>query len=107
MSVRVLVRMEQGQEIAHVLGARTTIGRTSDNDLQIEAAYISRHHAVILTSAAHAVIEDLGSTNGVYVGGQRVTRHLLKDGDTVIIGKQPFTYAVRIHGMDSGDDSKM
>ena len=90
-----LVRIEDGREIAQVLGQRTTIGRTPDNDLQIDAAYISRHHAVILCSDAHVVIEDLGSTNGVYVGGQRVDRHLLKAGDTVIIGKQSFTYTVR------------
>ena len=93
--VRLLVRVENGQEIPHVLGRRTAIGRTSDNDLQIDASYISRHHALIMTSATHAVIEDLGSTNGVHVNGRKVARQLLKDGDAVLVGRMLFRYVVQ------------
>ncbi len=92
---RLLVRMENGQEVIHVLGRRTAIGRTSDNDLQIDAGYISRHHALIMTSATQAVIEDLGSTNGVHVNGRKITRQLLKDGDAVLIGRMLFRYVVQ------------
>ena len=56
-----------------MLGRKTTIGRTPDNDLQIDAKFISRHHAVILAGPAHTIIEDLNSTNGVH--GQRPARH--------------------------------
>jgi general secretion pathway protein A len=79
----------------HVLGRKTSIGRTPDNDMQIDAKYVSRHHAVILVGPAYAVIEDLNSTNGVTVNGRRVTRHTLRDGDQVAIGRAQYRFAVR------------
>jgi len=82
-------------EVVHMLGRKTTIGRTPDNDVQIDAKFISRHHAVILAGPTHTIIEDLNSTNGVIVNGRRVLRQTLKDGDAVLIGKAPFRFAVR------------
>jgi hypothetical protein len=82
-------------EVVHVLGPKTTIGRTPENDVQIDAKYISRHHAVILAERTHTIIEDLNSTNGVIVNGRRVLRQILRDGDIVLIGKAPFRFAVR------------
>jgi chromosome segregation ATPase len=92
---RLLVRSQDGREVVHVLGRKTTIGRTPDNDLQIAASFISRHHAVLLINGAHTIIEDLNSTNGVYVNGKRVTRETLNDGDHVMVGKARFRFAVR------------
>lgn len=90
---RLLVRTEGDTGIVQVLGRRTTIGRTPDNDLQIEADYISRHHAVILLTAdGNTVIEDLDSTNGIYVNGKRVSRAVLNEGDLVTIGRSAFRY---------------
>jgi len=94
-ATRLLVRATGESEVVHVLGRRTTVGRTPDNDLQIDATYISRHHAVILAGPIHTIVEDLNSTNGVRVNGRRVTRHPLKDGDVVLIGKTRFRFAVR------------
>ena len=82
-------------EVVHVLGRKTTVGRTPDNDLQIDVKFISRHHAVILAGPAHAIIEDLNSTNGVTVNNRRITRQPLKDGDNVVIGKTQFRFVVR------------
>lgn len=92
---RLLIRTEGDSEVVHVLGRKTTVGRTPDNDLQIDAKFISRHHAVILAGPAHTIIEDLNSTNGVLVNGRRITRQTLKDGDVVLIGKTQFRFAVR------------
>ena len=64
-------------------------------NLQIDAKFISRHHAVILAAPAHTIIEDLNSTNGVTVNNRRITRQPLKDGDSVIIGKTQFRFVVR------------
>ncbi|MGC4029432.1 MAG: FHA domain-containing protein [Steroidobacteraceae bacterium] len=89
---RFLVRLEAGMEVGHPLGRRTTIGRTSDNDIQIEATFVSRHHAVILGNGQHCIIEDLNSTNGVLVNGRRVNRQMLRDGDNVAIGKAVFRF---------------
>jgi general secretion pathway protein A len=79
----------------HVLGRKTSIGRTPDNDMQIDAKYVSRHHAVILAGPAQTIIEDLNSTNGVLVNARRITRHTLRDGDQVAIGRTVYRFAVR------------
>ena len=92
---RLLIRAEGDSEVVHVLGRKTSVGRTPDNDLQIDAKFISRHHAVILAGPAHTIIEDLNSTNGVLVNGRRITRQTLKDGDSVVIGKTVFRFGVR------------
>ena len=99
---RLLIRSDGESEVVHVLSRKTTVGRTPDNDLQIDAKYISRHHAVILAGPAHTIIEDLNSTNGVLVNGRRITRQTLKDGDVVVIGKTQFRFAVRAVGERRG-----
>jgi general secretion pathway protein A len=83
-----------------VLSRKTSIGRTPDNDLQIDARFISRHHAVILAGPTHTIIEDLNSTNGVLVNNRRITRHTLRDGDQVAIGKTVFRFSVRSTGTE-------
>lgn len=94
-AVRLLIRTDGDTEVVHVLSRKTTIGRTPDNDLQIDAKFISRNHAVILAGPNHTIIEDLNSTNGVAVNSRRISRHTLRDGDTVSIGKTSFRFAVR------------
>jgi type II secretory pathway predicted ATPase ExeA len=71
---------------------RLIIGRTPDNDLQIDSKFISRHHCQIVTTAESSVIEDLNSTNGIYVKAKRVRKHNLNDGDVVVIGKHELMY---------------
>jgi len=63
------------------------IGRAPENDVCIRDQSISKHHArVVLTPAGAVFVEDLGSTNGTYVNGEKVVRHALWDGDKVHIG---------------------
>ena len=92
---RLLVRTEGDAGIVHVLGKRTTIGRIPANDLCIDADAISRHHAVVLATDNGAVVEDLNSTNGVFVNDVRVVRHELRDGDVLTIGKTSFRYVLK------------
>jgi chromosome segregation ATPase len=93
--VRMLVPVGGDQRVVHLLGRKTSIGRTPDNDLRINEDFISRHHAVILTSSTSAIIEDLNSTNGVIVNGKRVTRQVLNEGDLVAIGKTEFRFLLK------------
>jgi hypothetical protein len=97
-ATRLLIRSDGEREVVHVLGRKTSVGRTPENDLQIDAKYVSRHHAVILAGPAHTIIEDLNSTNGVLVNGKRISRQLLKDGDQVTIGRAEYRFAVRRAG---------
>jgi type II secretory pathway predicted ATPase ExeA len=90
---RILVGFN-GQTIAErgLTPGRFIIGRTPDNDLQIDSKYISRHHAQIVTSMQTSVVEDLNSTNGIYVRAKRVRRRILNDGDVVHIGQHEIMY---------------
>lgn len=92
---RLLVRTTGKTGIVHVLAHRTTVGRTPDNGLQLDVDYISRHHAVFLESAEGTIVEDLESTNGVYVNGERITRRLIKPGDRVTIGRTDFRFVIK------------
>ena len=92
---RVLIRTNGNTDFVHVLGRRTRIGRGSDNDLVLDTKHISRYHAVFLAGPVHTSVEDLKSTNGVFVNGKRVSRHILKDGDRVTVGRTQFRYCVR------------
>jgi general secretion pathway protein A len=71
---------------------RAIIGRTSDNDLQIRSNFISRHHAQIISDPQQSLLEDLNSTNGVFVLGQRVKRHRLVEGDVIQLGEHQLVY---------------
>jgi type II secretory pathway predicted ATPase ExeA len=71
---------------------RLIIGRTSANDLQIESRFVSRHHCQIITTAQSCVIEDLNSTNGIFLHSKRVRYHNLNDGDVVMIGQHELLY---------------
>lgn len=71
---------------------RFLIGRTSENDLQIDSQFISRHHAQIISTAGSSIIEDLNSTNGISHNGKRIRRRVLNDGDVLQIGEHELAY---------------
>jgi pSer/pThr/pTyr-binding forkhead associated (FHA) protein len=74
---------------AHDLGpGNTDLGAAPDNGIAITARGVSRHHARIWRQADGACwIEDLGSTNGTFVNGVRVTKEWLHDGDLITLGE--------------------
>jgi hypothetical protein len=88
---------------------RLIIGRTPENDLQIDSKFISRHHCQIITTAEGSVLEDLNSTNGVYLKSKRVRKHHLNDGDVIVLGKHEIMYlderSVRTRVQDAGDST--
>lgn len=80
---------------AHRLGQVTTIGRTADNQIVVPVREVSRRHAEIsLVDGAYAV-RDLGSPNGTFVNGERVTERRLQDGDRLAMGGQVFVFKAR------------
>jgi DNA-binding winged helix-turn-helix (wHTH) protein len=71
------------------------IGRAREAAIQIDAAGVSRHHARLVVRGSEARVEDLGSKNGTFVGGERLTgARLLTDGDEIRIG--PVALAFRV-----------
>jgi pSer/pThr/pTyr-binding forkhead associated (FHA) protein len=75
-----------------------TIGRTTGNSIVIENAGVSRRHAAIRVKGEQIVIEDLGSANGTFVHGQKVTSHELQDGDEIVIVKHRLVYRIPKEG---------
>jgi len=90
-----LVRVDGDRLVTHTLGKRTRIGRAEGCDLRLDVASVSRHHALLIIAPGALIIEDLNSTNGVYVNGRKVNRQSLSDGDMVTIGELQFRFSAR------------
>ena len=72
------------------------MGRGDDNAIVLSDVGVSRRHAQIVMSDTEVSIEDLGSGNGTYYFGHRVTSQPLRDQDEVVI--DPYVLHFRIHG---------
>ena len=93
---RLLIGHTDGQELRFPLFKdRLTIGRTAHNDIQLDAQFISRQHAVIVTEEDGTKIVDWGSKNGILVNEKRVAEQVLENGDIVTIGTTDFRYEER------------
>lgn len=65
-----------------------TIGRLSDNDLQLDDPYVSRHHAEISFDGQNYIFRDKQSTSGSFVNNTKVTEAFLKSGDKLSLGRR-------------------
>jgi len=81
-----------------LLKERTTVGRRPYNDVVIDNLAISGEHAVLHMVGDEVEIEDLGSTNGTHVNGRAAKRQLLRNGDTVEIGKYKIRFFSEVEG---------
>lgn len=72
---------------------RVIVGRGSDNEIYVKSKFVSRHHAQIISDEDGAVIEDLNSTNGMFLGDERVKRRVLQDGDIIRLGLHELVYS--------------
>lgn len=79
-----------------LMGAITILGRDDSADIILDDPGISRRHSElrVTTDGPHFVttIRDLGSTNGTYVNGERITSEHLEDGDRVTVGRTSITF---------------
>ena len=71
-----------------LLAKQTTIGRASTNDVVLDSMQVSRHHALVTVDGPSVTLSDLGSRNGVFVNGRRVSESRLHHGDEVRIGRR-------------------
>src|SRR3990167_4962060 len=67
--------------------AVVNIGRKADNDLVIDNLAVSSHHARIARVDGVFVIQDTGSTNGIFLNGEKISQDALDYGDQIMIGK--------------------
>ncbi len=76
----------QGGEFPLRMNREIIIGRSSDADMVLVEDMVSRRHAKISTMGGEVVLEDLNSTNGTFVNGERIKRVTLRVGDRILIG---------------------
>lgn len=71
---------------------RVIVGRSPDNEIFLKSKFVSRHHAQLITDEDGCLIEDLNSTNGVFVGEKQVKKYRLRHGDVVSLGVNELVY---------------
>jgi len=71
---------------------RVIVGRSPDNEIYIKSKFVSRHHAQLVSDDEGCVIEDLNSTNGVFLGEKQVKKYRLRSGDIVSLGVHELIY---------------
>lgn len=71
---------------------RIIVGRSPDNEIYIQSKFVSRHHAQLISDENGCVIEDLNSTNGVFLGEKQVKKYRLRDGDVISLGVHELVY---------------
>lgn len=90
-----LFRLVWGQREVALTDGENVLGRGADSLVWIDAQSVSRRHARVLVGSGVATLEDLGSKNGTFVNGKRLTAPIaLRDGDELRIGSVPMTLKV-------------
>ncbi len=87
----------QGGEFPLRMNREIIIGRSSDLDMVLVEDMVSRRHAKITSTDADVFIQDLGSTNGTFVNGEKVNRSRLTEGDRILVG----TSIMKVVGADA------
>ncbi|MHB1843580.1 MAG: DUF4388 domain-containing protein [Deltaproteobacteria bacterium] len=76
----------QGGEFPLRDDKEVVIGRSSELDMVLVEDMVSRKHAKISIASGKVTIQDLGSTNGTFVNGEKIKQSRLKEGDRILIG---------------------
>ncbi|MDA0789967.1 MAG: FHA domain-containing protein [Proteobacteria bacterium] len=83
----IILKAEKPVDQFVVNGEKTLIGRRSECDISLKDPAVSGNHAEISRVKGRFIITDLGSTNGLHIGGRKITQHVLKDGDLLSVGE--------------------
>src|SRR5580704_17302892 len=87
----------QGGEFPLRMNREIIIGRSSDLDMVLVEDMVSRRHAKISSTDIEVFIQDMGSTNGTFVNGEKIAgRALLHEGDRILVG----TSIIKVVGVE-------
>ncbi len=102
---KIEVRREGEILSEHYFGfGRIIVGRSPDNEIYIKSKFVSRHHAQITSDEFGCTIEDLNSTNGIFVDDQRVKKYQMQTGDSVAVGIHQLVFTDLRAADDSEDE---
>jgi hypothetical protein len=98
LALRFIAGKYKGSELLLEDGQEIMVGRYGDVDLILAEDMVSRQHARISLEDGRIIIEDLGSTNGTFVNGEKIRKEVLKEGDRILIG----TNILKVVSVDPG-----
>ena len=93
----------QGGEFPLRMDREIVIGRSSDLDMVLVEDMVSRKHAKIASDDGEITIQDLGSTNGTFVNGEKIKKVRLKEGDRILIG----TSIIKLVSVEGGQSAQL
>ena len=105
LALRFISGKYQGGEFPLPDDGEIVIGRSSELDMVLVEDMVSRRHAKISVESGDIFLEDLGSTNGSFVNGEKISRTKLGEGDRILIGTS-IIKVVASDGSSSVDDAK-
>lgn len=98
MSKLVIFLPDVGEVVYDLTEARLSVGRTEDNDIYINDASVSVHHAELVLAGGEYVLRDLGSTNGIRVNGKPASEATLSPGDRLRFGSVEGVFEPEVKG---------
>ncbi|MDE0817132.1 MAG: FHA domain-containing protein [Pirellulaceae bacterium] len=100
-SIHIIQGFDQGERL-EISSKIVRIGRDSNNDLQVHDSEVSRFHAELQPEGDGFKVVDLGSSNGTFLNGERITSAALSSGDRVQLGKTHIV--IKEHGTADASD---
>jgi len=80
------------------------MGRKPTSDVVLDNLAVSGTHANIFTIGEDSFVQDMGSTNGTFVNNKKVTKHHLRNGDVIAIGKHSLIFVSEVTQQESTED---
>ena len=84
----------QGEEVPLPESGEIVIGRANELDIVLVEDMVSRRHAKVLVADDQVILEDLASTNGSFVNGEKIERAVLAEGDRILVGTSIFKLVI-------------
>ena len=100
--VMVMFRADGQRRSFSISREMTVIGRREDCDLRIPLSDVSRKHCRLIQNGEAIKVEDLGSSNGTYINGERVQQAEVVAGDTLQVG--PVVFVLQVDGFPADED---